>query len=384
MARDPLHPVDLERLTSFGTTGGPTVEETLEVFARLRRTPHERRAADWLATRNLRFPLPDPLLVVLASALLDRGDAPGARTILDRATSSTALLLRADLLADAGDLATALILVERVLFRDLDWPGARERHARWTAAVDGPAAGPARRPRELVPILPPNARFDLVREVGRGGAGVVFEARDRALGRVVALKVYHRPDRDAAQLLHEARVASAVAGPGVVRVFDVHPREGWLAMEWAPLGALGSLLWSGHVAAIQPIGRWAEPLARALARIHAAGWVHHDIKPANVLLSSPASPWIVDFGAARRVGEPASAGSAGYVSPERQEGRPSDPRDDVFGFGRVLEDALDVLGDGAAEARGLAVWRALAAACTGPDAARPVGPALLARANVRD
>ena len=93
-------------------------------------------------------------------------------------------------------------------------------------------------------------------------------------------------------------------------------------------------------AARAPIERWALPLAEALARTHARGWVHNDVKPANVLLGAPDRPLLADFGTARRAGEPSLPGSLGYVSPERLAGRASDPRDDVFGFGRVLEDAL--------------------------------------------
>src|SRR6202011_4352088 len=99
--------------------------------------------------------------------------------------------------------------------------------------------------------------------------------------RRVALKMYHRPDRDRAQLLHEARVAVILSGPGIVRVFDVDPRQGWLALEWASLGALRSLLQTGKAAGLLPIARWALPLAQVIARVHAAGWVHQDIKPAN-------------------------------------------------------------------------------------------------------
>ena len=74
--------------------------------------------------------------------------------------------------------------------------------------------------------------------MARGGAGAVYEAEDRELGRKVALKVYHHIERDRGQLAHEARVAAALAGPGVVRVLDADPAHGWLALEWAPLGAI--------------------------------------------------------------------------------------------------------------------------------------------------
>src|SRR5439155_17105243 len=94
---------------------------------------------------------------------------------------------------------------------------------------------------------------------------------------------------------------------------------------------------------VLPIERWALPLAAALARVLAARWVHHDVKPANVLFAAADRPLLADFGSARLAGEPSPPGSLGYVSPERLAGRASDPRDDVFGFGRLLEDVLDAL-----------------------------------------
>jgi serine/threonine-protein kinase len=113
--------------------------------------------------------------------------------------------------------------------------------------------------------------------------------------------------------------------------------------------------------------------------VHAAGWVHHDVKPANVLLAAPDRPLLADFGTARRAGEPSPPGSLGYVSPERLSGRASDPRDDVFGFGRILEDALAAL----AGTDLPPAWRELAIACSGPDAGRPNDArALLTRLRV--
>jgi hypothetical protein len=367
---------DLERLTAFGSPGGPTLEEALLLFAHLRTTPDERRAIDRLLASDARAPLPDPMLVAVASALADRGDEDGAARVLARASSSPGLMMRADLAARSGDPAAAVALVERVLARDIDWPGARERRARWMERLEVARPLPQAAPWETVVTSAPDAPFEILREVGRGGAGAVYEATDRALGRRVALKLYHHPDRDRAQLLHEARVAVGLSGPGIVRVFDVDPEHGWLAMEWASLGALSALLRNRDIEPVASIGRWALPLAVALARVHGAGWVHHDVKPANVLIRPPNTPLLSDFGTARRIGEPSPPGSPGYVSPERQGGRASDPRDDVYGFGRVLEDTLDALGS--VRAASLAAWRTLAADCTGPDERRPTGGAELA------
>ncbi|MDP9002254.1 MAG: serine/threonine protein kinase [Myxococcota bacterium] len=366
---------DLERLMAFGAPGGPPLDEALRLFARLRTTHEERRAIDQLLWSDARSPLPEAMFVAVASALLDRGEEALARCVLARSTSPPALTMRADLAARSGDLPSAVELIERVLFRDIDSPGALERRTRW-----GGPLGKGHTPPGAVFL--PDARdtpFELLQEIGRGSAGAVYEARDRTLGRRVALKMVHHPGRGRAQLLHEARVAIALSGPGIVRIFDIDADRGWLAMEWASLGALGSLLRIRHVGPLLPIARWAVPLATALARVHDAGWVHHDVKPANVVLRAPCTPLIADFGMARRVGEPSPQGSLGYVSPERLAGRSSDPRDDVYAFGRVLGDVLEQVGHGNDPAG--TAWRAIARACVGEDALRPTsGADLLVRA----
>lgn len=374
---DPQTFADLDRLAAFGAPGGPAIDEALQLFVRLRTTPEERLAIDRLLLSDARSPLPPALLVAVASALLDRGDDASALRLLARSTSSPALTMRADLAARSGDLPAAMALIERVLLHDIDSPGALERRTRWGGAFG--TALPHTSPPDRVVSDAQDTPFVLLREIARGATGAVYEARDRTLGRQVALKMVHQPDRGRPQLLHEARVAVALSGNGIVRIFDVDPDHGWLAMEWAGLGALGSLLRARQVGTLLPIARWAVPLAAALARVHAAGWVHHDVKPANVVLRAPDTALITDFGTARRVGEPSPPGSLGYVSPERLAGRSSDPRDDVYAFGRVLGYALDELGH-ADDAAGRA-WRTIAAACTGKDAARPTsGAELLARA----
>lgn len=364
----------IEHLVRVGTPAGPSLEEALRTFAQLRSTPYEGRAVHRLLAREALVPLPEPLLVAVASALVDRGEPGAAAAALVRARSAPALMMRADLLERAGDVPAALALVEQVLARDIDWPGARERHARWRELLGRGPSSDAREPPSGIAAIGPEGPYRLLREAGRGGSAAVYEAEDRELLRRVALKVYHRPDRDRAKLLHEARVGVAVAGEGIVPVLDVDPRSGWLAMQWAPLGALA--------AQRRSIGMgWVGPLARALARVHAAGWVHHDLKPANVLLRAPDAPMLGDFGTARRRGEPSPPGSPGYVSPERLAGRASDPGDDVYGFGRVLAEVLDArAADAPAEAPDDPAWRALAAACTGPGAIRPRdGEALVLR-----
>ncbi len=394
----PSLPPDVARLGRSGEEGGPAEAEALALLRTLRNTADEGLALDVVVRRSQTHPLPEALAIAVSSALLDRGDRVAARAVLDGLSGSAALLLRADMMAEERDFAGAVATIERVLVRDLDAPGARERRLAWRTRL-GLAESERRIDPATMTVATSHAStpFDLVREVARGGAGAVFAARDRELGRTVALKLYHSPDRDRARLLHEGRVAAELEGPGVVRVFDVEPDEGWLALEWASLGALRDLLARAAFAdgvdgadapadaqrALTPLLRWVPQLAEALARVHAAGWVHHDVKPANVLMSvesagagpGEAVPWLADFGSARRVGEPSPPGSMGYVSPERLAGRVSDPRDDVYGFARVLDEVLAVVQDDPERS----LFSQIAEACRAPGDGRPAdGSAVVA------
>lgn len=363
----PPLPPDLEALLSVGRPDGVTEDEALAAFRRLRSSPLEGRAIDELLRVASVRKLPESLVLATASAMVDRGDSAGAFAMLGSATSVAALLFRADLEAERGDVASALALSERVLAREIDQPGARERRQRWRAQLGLTAVRVAEPATSTVAIAEPDTPYALLREIARGGAGAVYEAEDRELGRRVALKVYHEPTRDRAQLEHEARVAVKLAGQGVVRVFDVDPDHGWIALEWAALSSLRERLRARDHAHLFPMTGWALALAQGLARVHDAGWVHLDVKPANVLLVSANEPVLTDFGIARRAGEPSPGGSMGYVSPERISGRAADPKDDVYGFGRILEDVLDVAAGPAQDPR----LEDLARACTSPENGRP-------------
>lgn len=366
-------------LAGVGKPGGLNVGEAIQILRRLRGTVHEADAVRSALTGLGRWPIPEPVLVACADILAARGDEDSALRVLAGTTSAEALMLAADLHAASGQLARAIGTIERVLARDLTAPGAKERHARWSGAL-GYRAAPQSRLDEATIVAPKVADgpFVLLREVARGGAGAVYEAEDRVLGRRVAFKVYHAKERDRPMIEREARTMAALAGPGVLRVFDAGPGEGWIALEWITRGSLRDVLRSGDISSLRPVARWSLPLARALARVHAAGVVHADVKPANVLLRAPDDPLLGDFGIARLLEdqrEPATSGggSAGYLSPERLSGKACEPRDDVYGYGRVLEDVLLRLGDGEPSA-----YRALALHCLSPE--RPDDGAALVRA----
>jgi serine/threonine-protein kinase len=347
----------------------------------VRGTVLEATAVAWALRGAAGRAIPEPVRVACADILASRGDEQGALRVLAGVSSTPGLILASDLYAGAGQLARAVGAIERVLARDLDAPGARERHQRWSQALGYPRA-PVRRLDEATIVAPEAAAgpFRLLREVARGGAGAVYEAEDDLLGRRVAFKVYHGRGKDRALLDREARMAVKLAGPGVLRVLDADPAQGWVALEWVARGSVRDMLRTGDLAALVPVGRWARPLARALARVHAGGIVHADVKPANVLLRQADDPVLGDFGIARPAGAPSDGGgSAGYLSPERLAGRPADARDDVYGYGRILEDVIHRLDEAGHAGADTAAFHALALRCIGADDARPAnGTALLA------
>lgn len=191
------------------------------------------------------------------------------------------------------------------------------------------------------------ARFRVIEAIGSGGMGTVYLAWDETLARSIALKFLHQRDGD--ELVAEAQALARLAHPNVVAVFDVGVHEGrvWLAMEHVPGRTLRA--WQ-----LQQPGR-DELLAawlaagRGLAAVHAAGLIHRDIKPDNVLLGDDGRVRLIDFGlvlaqsgsamTSERSGSGGDsterlgfAGTKGYASPEQREGLPIDARADQYAF----------------------------------------------------
>jgi serine/threonine-protein kinase len=344
-------------------------------LAALQGTSFERVALAAVARAHAQQPVAESIALLAAELHVKRGEADRALGFLKTPRGIPALLLAADLHAERGETALAVTLVERALARDIDAPGARERHARLRRGLGNVAqagAGPGAGDATLLTASAPETSFRVVGEAGRGGAGTVYEAVDDALSRRIALKVYHQPEHDRDKLVREARTAVAFRGSGVIRVFDVDTERGLIVMEWLPAGALKQWLVRADAEFLWPIERWMVPLTRALSRVHDAGYVHADIKPANVLFRSAAAPVLSDFGLAHRAGESVAGGSRGYLSPERLAGEPVRPSDDVYALGRLMEDALVALGRGGGDRTGPSrELELLCARCLGGAAERP-------------
>ncbi|TVR63142.1 MAG: serine/threonine protein kinase [Gemmatimonadales bacterium] len=189
-------------------------------------------------------------------------------------------------------------------------------------------------------------QYRILRRLGRGGMGAVYEAHDPVLDRVVALKFLMADGVGPDRLLEEARSAAALDHPGVGTIHEVGTDGSgrpFMAMARYSGGTLRDRLRHGPVAPGEVV-RIGVQVAEALGAAHARGILHLDVKPENLLFDEAGQVKVVDFGIAR-VGGPeeppqATAGTLAYMSPERLEGRPVDGRADLWALGMVLVEAL--------------------------------------------
>ena len=188
-------------------------------------------------------------------------------------------------------------------------------------------------------------RFELVRELGRGGFGVVYEARDRALGRPVAFKAVVAGPRGPGRhdrLLQEAEAAARLSHPNIVTLYDVGRSDHgpYLVLELLRGETLGRRLAPGTMTAREAV-RIAIEVARGLAHAHARGVVHRDLTPGNVFLCDDGQVKVLDLGMAYAFGRrKLEGGTRGYMAPEQERGAPEDERTDVYALGAILHRML--------------------------------------------
>ncbi|MBL8291726.1 MAG: serine/threonine protein kinase [Bryobacterales bacterium] len=203
-------------------------------------------------------------------------------------------------------------------------------------------------------------QYEVVQELGSGGMGKVYQARDRKLNRFVAIKVLRAdqrtdPDRRRRFFL-EAQAASALNHPNIIVIHDIFTEgaSDVIVMEYVAGKTLLELIPAGGLPPTQCI-HYGEQIADALAAAHAAGIVHRDLKPGNIMATERGLVKILDFGLAKFpiAAEPIAEtdatqaiapltmegtiiGTVAYMSPEQAQGKPVDARSDIFAFGAVL------------------------------------------------
>lgn len=188
-------------------------------------------------------------------------------------------------------------------------------------------------------------KYTLVAPIGSGGMGEVFSARDRELGRMVAIKFVGARSRLLPtafdQLVHEAQAASALNHPNLVTVHEVLRSESGLAIVTELVKGKSLRSFTGTPVPIEQVAGWGAQIAHSLVAAHAESIVHSDIKPENVMVRDDGYLKILDFGLARSMGlrlrmNDLTLGTVGYMSPEQTRGEALTGASDVFSLGVLL------------------------------------------------
>jgi serine/threonine-protein kinase len=243
----------------------------------------------------------------------------------------------------AGEGAAALAQAERILAFDFSCEPARrlrrqinadqgDRAALKAAVAGGGVSGSSRVAQH---------RFEILTELGRGGMGVVYKARDTRLERDVAIKVLRTTsDEEAARLGQEARAAATLNHPGIVTIHDFETGfDGYfIAMEYVPGEPLDKVLKTNPVRIYNLLLPILQRVADAIAYAHDHHVIHRDLKPGNILLTPDDDVKILDFGIAARLesgdGNLATVcGTPFYMAPEQIRGEAPTPATDVYAFG---------------------------------------------------
>ena len=203
------------------------------------------------------------------------------------------------------------------------------------------------------PVCPTMPGYEILRELGRGGMGVVYQARHTKLNRLVALKMIlagsHAGAADLARFQTEAEAIARLQHPNIVQVYEVGEHEGkpFFSLEFCAGGSLEKKL-NGTPLPPREAAALVETLARAMQAAHEQHVIHRDLKPANVLLAEDGTPKITDFGLAKKLdeaGQTASGavmGTPSYMAPEQAGGRSEQmgPLVDVYALGAILYECL--------------------------------------------
>ncbi len=267
----------------------------------------------------------DPAMPLLDAYLaqLQAGEKPDRRTLLH----------------EHPELASALDCLEAL---EVLAPPASE-----CTALDEDVADAAELPRDFGP-------YELIREIGRGGMGVVYEAKQKGLDRSVAVKMILAGHLASPEIVRrfqvEAKAAARLRHSNIVHIHDVGRLGGqdFFAMEYIEGQSLDKPIADGPVEASLAV-RLISTVARAVEHLHRQGVLHRDLKPSNILLDVEGQPFVTDFGLAK-VFAPDSettatgiiAGTPSYMAPEQASGRRAEvgPATDVYSLGAILYELL--------------------------------------------
>ncbi len=276
------------------------------------------------------------------------GDAPLSRENVE------AFQTLAEALEDAGEAAEAVEIYEKILTFDYHFPNIEKRLAAARDRLAAAAAAPAENapfsttgtPRAPGASAPPG-RYEIVGELGRGGMGIVYKARDTVLDRVVAFKVLPDALRENPQalknFLREAKSAAQLNHPNIVTVYDAGEQDGraYIAMEYVDGTTLKEIVKRRGAIAPSGVANVLAQMCEALAYAHDKKIVHRDVKTANTMWTRDRKAKIMDFGLAKIVEEVRNhttlvSGTPYYMSPEQTLGRNIDHRTDIYSLGVTI------------------------------------------------
>jgi hypothetical protein len=204
------------------------------------------------------------------------------------------------------------------------------------------------------PEWPSVAGYEILGVLGRGGMGVVYQARQIRLKRLVALKMIlagaHAGAEELARFRTEAEAVARLQHPNIVQIYEVGEQDGrpYFSLEFVDGGSLAQKLQGAPLPARQA-AELVETLARAMHAAHQRGIVHRDLKPANILLTAEGTPKITDFGLAKRLDTDAGQtrsgavmGTPSYMAPEQAAGKihAIGPATDIYALGAILYELL--------------------------------------------
>ena len=188
-----------------------------------------------------------------------------------------------------------------------------------------------------------HGRYQIERELGRGGMGVVYRAKDQMLNRTVAIKLLHEDQEQthsAKFLLHEAQAAARLNHPNIVGLYDAGEDSGrpYIVMEFIEGVSLRQLPLRDVNSAVKIMGQ----VCSALEHAHQNGIIHRDLKPENILIAGDDQVKLMDFGLARTTDVPVEnfqdtiIGTIAYLAPEILQGEPASPQSDLYSLGLIF------------------------------------------------
>ena len=320
-----------------------------------------REAWEFLSAYGGTFPnLVEPL-VKIGSWLQNEGEVTTAISVVQRAITGLpvrpellpAFYSLAELLEEHGDLRAAEAAWQRVVEFEYGYRDAfqrlhivaAQRTADEGAASSGSGITPPPDSRSGA-ITDAASRYVLEQELGRGGMGVVYRARDTRLGRTVAIKILnprqHTPDA-IRRFEREARAAAALSHPGIVHIYDFDRgfSSFYISMEFVSGPTLLQLIREETSFVRLNLLNLLRQIVDAVGYAHTRHVVHRDLKPANMILADRRQVKILDFGIARRLDELDLSGSGAtgtpyYMAPEQILGEDPDERTDIYALGVTL------------------------------------------------